>query len=70
MRCCVFLAGAAIGFTRIGSSVIRAARASGAAGTIAVYDSSETVRARVVELGYADEVFADIVEAVRDAIGA
>jgi len=58
---------AVIGCGLIGSSVIRAARASGAARTIVVYDLSEQVRARVVELGYADEVFEDITEAVRGA---
>jgi cyclohexadieny/prephenate dehydrogenase len=58
---------AVIGCGLIGSSVIRAARAAGAAGRIAVYDASAAVRDRVVELGYADEVFDDPVEAVRGA---
>jgi cyclohexadieny/prephenate dehydrogenase len=58
---------ALIGCGLIGSSVARAARASGAAGSIAVYDVSAAVRARVVELGYADAVFDDPAEAVRGA---
>ena len=58
---------AVIGCGLIGSSVIRAARAFGAANSIVVYDLSETVRSRVVELGYADEVFDDVAEAVRGA---
>ena len=58
---------AVIGCGLIGSSVIRAARAAGAAAEIAVYDLSPEVRARVVELGYADAVFDDPADAVRDA---
>jgi cyclohexadieny/prephenate dehydrogenase len=58
---------AVIGCGLIGSSVIRAARASNAAGKIVVYDLSEEVRARVIELGYADEVFDDVAQAVRGA---
>jgi cyclohexadieny/prephenate dehydrogenase len=58
---------AVIGCGLIGSSMIRAARASGAVGTVAVYDLSPTVRQRVVELGYADEVFDDPAEAARGA---
>jgi len=58
---------AVIGCGLIGSSVIRAARASGAAGAVAVYDLSPAVRDRVVALGYADEVFDDPAEAVAGA---
>jgi cyclohexadieny/prephenate dehydrogenase len=58
---------AVIGCGLIGSSVIRAARASGAVQTVAVYDASASVRERVTELGFADAVFDDPAEAVRDA---
>ena len=58
---------AVIGCGLIGSSVIRAARAKGAAGSIAVYDSSPEVRARVRELGMADAVFDTAAEAVAGA---
>jgi cyclohexadieny/prephenate dehydrogenase len=58
---------AVIGCGLIGSSVIRAARAEGAAGSIAAYDSSREVRARVRELGMADAVFDTAAEAVADA---
>jgi cyclohexadieny/prephenate dehydrogenase len=58
---------AVIGCGLIGSSVIRAARAHGAANQIAVFDLSPDVRARVRELGMADQVFDDAAEAVRDA---
>ncbi len=47
---------AVIGCGLIGSSVIRAARAHGAARRIAAYDLSPQVRARVAELGIADVV--------------
>ena len=50
---------AVIGCGLIGSSVIRAARAKGAAGAIAVYDSNPAVRDRVRALGIADQVFDD-----------
>jgi cyclohexadieny/prephenate dehydrogenase len=63
----VFQRMAVIGCGLIGSSVIRAARAGGAVGEIVVYDLSPAVRARVLELGYADAVFDDAAEAVRDA---
>jgi cyclohexadieny/prephenate dehydrogenase len=56
-----------IGCGLIGSSVIRAARAKGAANSTAVYDSSPEVRARVRELGMADAVFDTAAEAVADA---
>jgi len=58
---------AVIGCGLIGSSVIRAARESGAVGHVFVADASETHRQRIVELGYADEVTGDISEAVKDA---
>ncbi|MFL5298443.1 MAG: prephenate/arogenate dehydrogenase family protein [Phenylobacterium sp.] len=58
---------AVIGCGLIGSSVIRAARAAGAVGEVAVADASETARAKIAELGYADRVTADAAQAVRDA---
>jgi cyclohexadieny/prephenate dehydrogenase len=58
---------AVIGCGLIGSSVIRAARARDAAASIAVYDSSPEVRARVRELGMADAVFDTAAEAVAGA---
>src|SRR5690606_21025264 len=58
---------AVIGCGLIGSSVIRAAREVGAVGVVAVADASEAHRRRIVELDYADEVTADIGEAVKDA---
>jgi cyclohexadieny/prephenate dehydrogenase len=58
---------AVIGCGLIGSSVIRAARASGAVGEVAVADASEAARAKIVELGYADLVTADPAEAARGA---
>lgn len=58
---------AVIGCGLIGSSVIRAARAAGAVGTVAVADASAAHRAEIEVLGYADLVTADPAEAVRDA---
>lgn len=58
---------AVIGCGLIGSSVIRAAREAGAVGHVFVADGSEAHRARILELGYADEVTGDIAEAVKDA---
>ncbi len=58
---------AVIGCGLIGSSLVRAARAHGAAATIVVCDSSEAVRARVAELGIADRILADPAEAARGA---
>ena len=58
---------AVIGCGLIGSSVIRAARAKDAAASIAAYDSSAEVRARVRELGMADAVFDTAAEAVAGA---
>jgi cyclohexadieny/prephenate dehydrogenase len=58
---------AIVGCGLIGSSVIRAARSHGAAGSIAVYDSSPTVRDRVRALAIADDVLDDPVAAVTGA---
>ena len=58
---------AVIGCGLIGSSVIRAARAAGAVGEVAVFDASEAARARIVELGYADTVTDSAAEACRGA---
>jgi cyclohexadieny/prephenate dehydrogenase len=58
---------AVIGCGLIGSSVIRAAREAGVVGHVFVADASEAHRARVIELGYADEVTGDIAQAVKDA---
>ena len=58
---------AVIGCGLIGSSVVRAARAHGVVGEIAVTDSSADVRARVAALGLADEVVEDPAIAVRGA---
>ena len=58
---------AVIGCGLIGSSVIHAARASGAVGEVAVADASATARERIAALGFADRVTADAAEAVRDA---
>ncbi len=58
---------AIIGCGLIGSSLARAARAKGAADEIVMSDLSDDVRARVVELGMADQVLADPAEAARGA---
>jgi len=58
---------AVIGCGLIGSSLIRAARAAGVVGEIAVADASEAVRKRASELGLGDRVTADAAEAVKDA---
>ena len=58
---------AVIGCGLIGSSVIRAARAVGAVGSVAVADASAAHRAEIESLGYADLVTGDPAEAVRDA---
>ena len=58
---------AVIGCGLIGSSVVLAARAVGVVGRIAVYDASPDARARIKELGFADEVAADRCDAARDA---
>ncbi|MCS0502568.1 prephenate/arogenate dehydrogenase family protein [Ancylobacter mangrovi] len=56
-----------IGIGLIGSSILRAAGARSLAGTLVAYDAAEAVRARVGELGIADEVAATPAEAVADA---
>ena len=58
---------AVVGCGLIGSSVIRAARAKGVVGAVAVADASPEHRTRIEALGYADSVHADAAEAVRDA---
>jgi len=58
---------AVIGCGLIGSSVVRAARAHGAAGLIVVQDANPDARARLVALGIADAVVDDPRDAVRDA---
>jgi cyclohexadieny/prephenate dehydrogenase len=58
---------AMIGCGLIGSSVIRAARAAGAVGEIAVADASAEARERIVALGLADMVTAHAPAACRDA---
>ncbi|HXV01551.1 MAG TPA: prephenate/arogenate dehydrogenase family protein [Caulobacteraceae bacterium] len=55
---------AVIGAGLIGSSVIRAARAHGVVGEVAVADASEAVLARVRALGLADETSLDPAHAV------
>ena len=56
-----------IGCGLIGSSVVRAARAQGVVGTIAVFDTSPAARERILALGLADEVAEDARAAVADA---
>ncbi len=58
---------AVIGCGLIGGSVIRAARAAGVVGEIAIADASEAARARIVALGLGDLVTGDPAEAVRNA---
>ena len=58
---------AVIGCGLIGSSIVRAARAHGMAGEIAVFDLSGAVRQRVSELGIADLVASSPAEAVSGA---
>ena len=58
---------ALIGVGLIGSSIARAARASGAARTIVASARSEATRKRVLELGFADEVAASNAAAVKGA---
>ncbi|HLZ75793.1 prephenate/arogenate dehydrogenase family protein [Phenylobacterium sp.] len=58
---------AVIGCGLIGSSMIRAARAAGAVGEVAVFDASEAARARIVALGYADRVADSAADACRGA---
>jgi cyclohexadieny/prephenate dehydrogenase len=57
---------AVIGCGLIGGSIVRAARQTGAAGTIVVAEQG-AARVRVEELGIADRVTSDLADAVRDA---
>ena len=63
----VFARLAIIGCGLIGSSLARGARASGAAGQIVIHDASAFARARIAELGLADEVVLSAEEAVAGA---
>ena len=63
----VFSRLAIIGCGLIGSSLARGARASGAAGQIVIHDASAFARARIAELGLADEVTLSAEEAVTGA---
>ena len=58
---------AVIGCGLIGSSVIHAARAAGLVEQVAVADASAEHRAKILELGYADQVTADPAEAAAGA---
>ncbi|MBA4791635.1 MAG: prephenate/arogenate dehydrogenase family protein [Rhizobiales bacterium] len=58
---------AIIGAGLIGSSIARAAREKGLAARVVVSDADAGVRARVAELGFADEVPATAAEAARGA---
>jgi cyclohexadieny/prephenate dehydrogenase len=58
---------AVIGCGLIGSSLVRAARKTGAVAAISVADVNPVVVERVRELAIADHVTSDIAEAVRDA---
>ena len=58
---------AIIGCGLIGSSIAHGARATGAARQIAIYDASPDARARIAELGLADEVSESAAQAVTDA---
>src|SRR3989344_2400306 len=58
---------AIIGRGLIGSSIAPGARATGAARQIAIYDASPQARARIAELGLADEVSETAAQAVTGA---
>jgi cyclohexadieny/prephenate dehydrogenase len=58
---------ALVGLGLIGSSIARATKARGLAGTIVAIDRDPAVVARVEELGIADEVTTDLAAGVRDA---
>jgi len=58
---------AVVGCGLIGSSLVRAARETGAVDHIAVAETSEAARERISELGLADSLFADPAQAVADA---
>ena len=66
-RAPVYAKMAVVGCGLMGSSVIRAARAKGAVGEVAVADIKPEHRARIEDLGFADSVHADPAAAVRDA---
>ncbi len=63
----IFARLAIIGCGLIGSSLARGARASGAVGQIVIHDASDFARARIAELGLADEVTLSAAEAVAGA---
>mgnify|MGYP006275828721 CR=1 FL=1 len=56
-----------VGAGLIGSSLARALKRAGAAGEIAVFDADETVRARALELGFADAAPETLAEAATGA---
>jgi cyclohexadieny/prephenate dehydrogenase len=58
---------AVIGCGLIGSSIIRAARSAGIVGEVRVYDANADHSREIQTLGYADGVYEDPAEAVRDA---
>lgn len=58
---------AIIGCGLIGSSIAHGARASGAAGQIAIHDASAMARETIARLGLADQVTETAAEAVRNA---
>jgi cyclohexadieny/prephenate dehydrogenase len=58
---------AIVGLGLIGSSIARAARARGLVGAIVAADRDAAVRARVIELGIADEVLEDAAAAAEGA---
>jgi cyclohexadieny/prephenate dehydrogenase len=58
---------AVIGMGLIGSSIARAAKLKGVAGTLSVYDRSQTARERVKALNIADEVHESAIHAVKNA---
>jgi cyclohexadieny/prephenate dehydrogenase len=58
---------AVIGMGLIGSSIARAAKLKGVAGTLSVYDRSQTARERVKALNIADEVHESAINAVKNA---
>jgi cyclohexadieny/prephenate dehydrogenase len=55
------------GIGLIGSSLARAIRARGLAGTVVTYDASPAVRAKALELGIVDDAPADVGQAVAGA---
>ena len=63
----VFNRVALIGLGLIGGSIAWAAKRAGAAGSIAGYARSAETRAKVREIGFCDEVFDSVTDAVKDA---